>query len=163
MRTVAYLTLIAFLSSCSGTNIGLEKNCYQESDPPRNIEKVNINQGLWGDVWFWSGDFMPVGRGEICQVQREILVYELTTREDVEQIGFSAFYSKINTQLVNKTTSGIDGFFQIELPVGTYSIFVKEGDDYYANSWTPIGINTVTVSENEVVDLLVNIDYEATF
>lgn len=163
MRMLKLIILLFWTLSCKDSDIDAETYCFAESDPPRNNEKVSINQGLWGDVWFWSGDFMPIGRGEICQVKREILIYELTTIEKVEQIGFTPFYSDINSPLIATTTSGNDGFFQIELPEGMYSVFVKEGDNYYSNLFNSAGIFPVTIETDAVAEIRFDITYEATF
>jgi hypothetical protein len=111
-----------------------ESICYNEDYPPRNTEKVTIDQGLWGDVWFWKGDFMPVGFGTICQVQRTIYIYELTDEKDVVRAEpYTSFYSAINTKLVATTESDSMGFFQIKLEPGSYSLFVMEDKLYYSN------------------------------
>ncbi|QED36678.1 hypothetical protein FK178_02645 [Antarcticibacterium arcticum] len=140
-----------------------ESNCYSQTNPPRNNQKVSIEQGLWGDVWFWSGDFMPVGRGTICQVKREVYVYELTTNADVEQIGFTPFYSAINTNLVAMVESDSDGFFQVELEPGDYSLFVKEDGKFYSNFHSSTAIFPVTINSNQVSEVRFDVTYKATF
>ncbi|WP_163515253.1 hypothetical protein [Gelidibacter japonicus] len=76
---------------------------------------------------------MPVSRGEICQVKREVYVYELTTRSEAEQIDYTSFYTGIRTKLVTVVASDSDGFFQIELETGNYSLFIKEDSKFYSN------------------------------
>lgn len=152
----------SLILSC-GSDGELEKQCYNDSDPPRNNEKISIDQGFWGDVWFWSGNFMPVGRGEICQVRREIHIYELTTLNDVKQIGYTSFYTEIKTKHIATTTSDDSGFFEIELSPGTYSIFIKEGDNYYSNRSNSLGIFPVTIVTDEITGVRIDITYKATF
>jgi len=163
-RTKSFIFLLSLLLfvSCKD-NPDAESTCYTESDPPRNSEKVTIEQGIWGDVWFWSGDFMPVGRGEICQVIRKVLIYELTTDEDVEKVDYSPFYTKIHTKLVTTVYSDSRGFFQIELKPGTYSIFIEENGKYYSNLYSSQGIFPVTVKSGELSEIRFDITYEATF
>ncbi len=138
-----------------------ESNCYTETDPPRNSHKVTIKRGVWGDVWFWSGDFQPIGRGEICQVKRKIYIYELTTFSDVEKIGYTSFYSAINTKLVTIVESDNEGFFQIELEPGNYSLFVKEDGNFYSNRLNPIGIFPVSIELDKVSEVRFDITYKA--
>jgi len=138
--------------------------CYNEDYPPRNIEKVTIDQGLWGDVWFWKGDFMPVGFGTICQVQRTIYIYELTDDKDVVKAEpYTSFYSAINTKLVATTESNSMGFFQIKLEPGSYSLFVKEDNFYYSNLFDGHGdIYPVHIESGKVSGVRFDITYDAT-
>jgi hypothetical protein len=138
-------------------------NCYTESDPPRNSQNVTIEQGVWGDVWFWSGNFMPPGRGEICQVVRKVLVYELTTREDVDKVDYTPFYTAIHTKLISSVVSDNLGFFQIELEPGTYSLFVQEDNEYYSNLYSSQGIFPVTIESGKVSEVRFDITYEAVY
>lgn len=154
--------LILLTLSCSKDSES-ELNCYTETDPPRNSDKVTIKQGVWGDVWFWSGDFMPVGRGEICQVKREVFVYELTKRNEAEQIDDTSFYTAIHTKLVTVMASDSDGFFQIELEPGNYSLFIKEDGRFYSNLFNEDGIFPVTIESDHVSEVRFDITYKATF
>ncbi len=162
MNKLFSLFLILLTLACSKDSEP-ESNCYTETDPPGNSHKITIKQGVWGDVWFWSGDFMPVGRGEICQVKRKVFVYELTTFSDVEQIEDISFFSAINTKLVTIVESDNDGFFQIELETGNYSLFVKEDGKFYSNLFDSNSIFPVNIELNQVSEVRFNITYKATF
>ena len=72
--------------SCSAETAMPEDVCFSDRNPPRSTEKVSIEQGLWGDIWFWKGNFMPVSRGQICRVKRTVYIYELTTLAEVDQV-----------------------------------------------------------------------------
>lgn len=149
--------------SCS-TEANLKNNCYSSQDPPRSSAEVSIDQGIWGDIWFWKGNFMPVSRGQICQVQRTVYIYELTTREDVVQIGYSPFFSTIYTDLKATVQSNTEGFYEVALEPGSYSVFIMEGDNYYSNSYGSGGeIFPVEVVEGEVVEAHINITTQAAF
>ncbi len=157
-----YLLILVTLSCSTKTNP--ENPCYSKQDPPRNTAKLSIDQGIWGDIWFWKGNFMPVERGEICRVQRTVFVYELTYREDAEQVGHTPFFSNIYTDLITTVESDTDGFFEVALEPGIYSLFILEGDNYYSNSYGPEGeIFPVTVAAGEVTGVLINITTEAVF
>ena len=167
INTFCLLPLLFVLSfgifSCS-TEVSLDNSCYSKQDPPRNSAKLTIDQGIWGDIWFWKGNFMPVERGSICQVRRTVYIYELTTRDDVDQIGYSPFFSNIHTDLIAKVESDADGFFQVALEPGLYSLFIMEGENYYSNSYGSGGeIFPVEVIAGEVSEVLINITTEAVF
>lgn len=140
------------------------------SSLPTNESKVTAAQGVWGNVWFWSGNFMPsvVGTesspGNITPVVREIFVYKATTKSDVMPYSFGEFYSYIPSELVAQTSSDETGFFQVTLSPGTYSIFVKEGSAFYANKFDGQGrVNPVEVVPGAVTKLQIDINYQATF
>jgi hypothetical protein len=129
---------------------------------------VSISQGIYGFVYFWEGDFMPtvpptIG-GTKTPVARTIVVYTPTRIDSVEHVGYSAFYSRIMTQRVAETRSNTRGFFQLDLPVGRYSVFVVEGSLFYANGGDGLGyIWPVTVAKDSLSFVRLDITYKATF
>jgi len=134
--------------------------------PDRHPDRVTIDQGLWGDVWFWEGDFMPgTPTGTIRPVVREIAVFELTNMDDVTfGPDGSRIILQISTDEIARTTSDAEGFFQLALPPGEYSVFAVEGEGFYANLFDGQGnILPVTVEAGTVADVLVNIDYLSTW
>ncbi|OGU77796.1 MAG: hypothetical protein A2V93_10995 [Ignavibacteria bacterium RBG_16_34_14] len=134
--------------------------------PPDNEHKVSISQGVWGNVWFWEGNFMPIidpDHAKITPVVREIFIYEATNDSMVEP-PYGTFHTKINSNLIATTYSDEDGFFQISLAPGKYSFFVKEDTLYYANRWDGEGhILSAIVTENNVTKNQIDITYKATF
>ncbi|RJR26419.1 MAG: carboxypeptidase regulatory-like domain-containing protein [Candidatus Latescibacterota bacterium] len=135
----------------------------QPSTGGEDVERVCIRQGIEGYVLFWVGDFMPPASGTINPAAREILIHEPTRLDDVTQVGYSPFYSEIRTTLAARGRSNDQGRFRIELPPGTYSVFVREGDLFYANSFSDDGIFLVTVERNRLTSIRFNITYLATF
>jgi hypothetical protein len=136
---------------------------------PKNDEKVTISQGVWGNIWFWEGNHMPstdenTSTGTITPVERVIYIYEATTTADVTAAQDASFYSKIDTALITTTSSDSDGFYEATLPPGSYSIFIKENDLFYANSFTGNGeINLVTIEQDSVQKYQIDITYQAAF
>ena len=135
--------------------------------PPDNQNKVTISQGVWGNVWFWEGDFMPIidpNRAKITPVVREIFIYEATSDSMVEPPNGGTFHTKINSQLISIIQSDASGFFQISLEPGKYSFFVKEDSLFYANLWDGEGhIQPATVTENSVTNRQIDITYKAVY
>jgi len=157
------ISTMVLLMSCKDDSFNFKDKCFNNDRPPRNTNKVTIEQGIWGDVWYWKGDFMPISTGEICQVKRNVLIYELTTHDNVEQVDHSAFYSDIKSTLVKEVESDEVGFFQVELEKGTYSLFIEEDGQYYSNSFSPEGIFLVEVEDGKISEVRFDITYEATF
>jgi len=128
-----------------------------------------IRQGVYGYVEFWEGDFMPTvppapSRGTITPVERGIVVHTPTRFDSVTPVGYSAFYTEIFTPRVAETSSNGRGFFQVELPPGSYSFFVIENSLFYANGGDGQGhLWPVTVLRDSLSFVKLNITYMATF
>lgn len=69
----------------------------------------------------------------------------------------------INTKLVTIVESDNEGFFQIELEAGNYSLFVKEEGKYYSNLFDSNGIFPVNIDLDQVSEVRFDITYKATF
>jgi hypothetical protein len=141
----------------------------KQASLPENNDMVTISQGVWGNVWFWEGNHMPstdenTPTGKISPVEREIYIHEATTMADVTTAQDASFYVKIDTALVATTSSDSNGFYEATLLPGSYSIFVKENDLFYANSFTGDGeINQVTIEQDSVKKCQIDITYQAAF
>ena len=124
---------------------------------------VTIEQGVWGDVWFWEGDFMPgCPTGTVEGVSRELRIHELASLDQVDQVG--AFYEAVRTPLVAAVQSDELGFFEIELDPGTYSIFSVEDTLFYCSRGDGQGnLCPLVVREGEVTGIRFDIWYKATF
>jgi hypothetical protein len=166
LRVCFLACLIALATSCEDDTM-CGSGWRPVAVPERNDDQVTIEQGIWGDVWFLEGDFMPMcPSGTITPVVREIRVHSLTHRDDVVDgpNPYAPFYSEIHTDLIATIYSGTDGFFEVQLPPGQYSLFVVEDTLFYANRFDGTGhINPVEVLENEVTEILFEIDYEAAY
>ena len=162
-----YLTLLLALVLLNGA-------CEKDFSPLRgddcrvsNAHKVNITQGVWGTVLFWEGDFMPTTdlespRGKICPVTRELYIHTATPDDSVLRVS-SSFFKEIYTRLVAVVISDNEGFYQVNLPPGKYSIFVKEDTLFYAGISDGIHIQPVTVVQDSVQRLDIDITYKAVF
>ena len=100
-----------------------------------NENKISITEGIWGTVILREGDCMPgvVGRCFYYPVKREVLVYEYTKLNETVQLSTSPFYSEVFTKLIATTICDEEGFFEIGLAPGKYSVFVKEKLYLYSN------------------------------
>lgn len=151
--------LIFLVYACSDNLIGIVY-------PPDNSKKVTITEGVWGNVWFWEGNFMPVSPdGKITPVVREIYIHEATPHASVirDSIRYP-FIKTINSKYITKTVSDKDGFFQITLLPGKYSFFVKEDSLFFANITDRDGhLMSAEVDTNQIVKRQIDIDYRAAY
>ena len=159
-RVVTSALLLALV--VSGCNEPAGRRPYREF-PPDTRSQATIQQGVWGNVWFWEGDFMPPGWGTITPVSRTVYAYELTSYDQVEQVGYSPFYWSIRSRLVGSTTSNSTGFFQMVLAPGRYSFFVREGSQFYANGDDGKYIMPATVETGLLTKVQIDITYKAAF
>ena len=99
-----------------------------------------------------------------CPVQRTVRIYEYTTISQANyQPGSGGFYESFNTNLVSEVQTDANGFFQAELPKGSYTVVIMEKGKLYANlSDGQGGINPVVV-EGGREQLDVNINYQAAY
>lgn len=166
-RTVAKLSLMALtlaaLAGCGGGGAGVTDYPGMQL-PPDTRSQVTISQGMWGNVWFWEGDFMPRPESEpfhgtVTPVVREVLVYEPTNVSSCT--GGGGFFSAVSAKLVATAISNASGFFQVSLPPGTYSVFIKEGQLYYAYRFSGDGlVQPVSVSGGRTSKIQLDIKYK---
>lgn len=120
-----------------------------------NEEKVSITQGVWGTLTERTGNWQPVidGNSDAKEfpIQREIRVYEYTTINDFSDNSLIEYdINAIQTSFVAKTTADTEGFYEITLQPGTYSVFIIENDKLYAGGGDGNGgLNPVIIRENE--------------
>jgi hypothetical protein len=126
---------------------------------------IGEHEAVQGTILLWQGDFQccPV-TGIKTPVRREVHVYELTNNKQATQVGYSAFFSSIQTKFITKTTSDDSGFYHVRLHPGKYSLFIKENSLFYANGWDGYGnIQAVEVVEGSVSQFDIDITYNAAF
>ena len=159
---------VALGVGCSGSDCDCPcgPGWHPVESPASNAGKVTISQGIWGDVWFWKGDFMPgCPNGTITAVARELRIHELTNWEQVDHVPHrSTFFTAIHTPLVATVHSDDTGFFEVELPPGSYSLFSVEDTLFYSPGGDGVGnIFPVLVPEGEVADGHFNITYMSAY
>lgn len=125
-------------------------------------------QGIHGTIEFWEGDFMPIvspnnPSGTVTAVVRTIYFFEPTGNDDVVRDAYGSFFVAINSKLIDTVRSDSEGRFAITLPAGLYSLFVKEGDLYYANGSSDQHIQPVRVTAGQLSETRIKIDYLATY
>ena len=108
------------------------------------------------------------GGGKVRPVERLILIHDVALWPDDVVISDSplsqSFFTEVHTPVVDSVRSDSEGFFEIALPAGRYSLFVREDSLFYARSWAPNRpIGLVEVPEAGVHRIQIDINYEAAF
>lgn len=112
--------------------------------------------GISGTVYRLSGNHMPApnrrprssgdtgrtsgaptsGAGTRPGVKATICIFELTSDNQVIRPTGSSpsspYYKAVLTHLIRQVNTDDKGYFQVTLPSGTYSVFTKNGDLFYA-------------------------------
>jgi hypothetical protein len=130
--------------------------------------KKSENQGITGFILWKVGNQMPspdmpIVAKQGSPVEREVYVYALTNQKQTDAT-MMPFFSNITTKLIIKTKSGKDGKLRVRLPVGYYSLFVKEEKGLYANQFDDaMNIFVVRVSRRKWSNITFLIDYQSAY
>ncbi len=129
--------------------------------------KTSIKQGISGFIREARGNQMPSPdrpRSEPPGIKTTVFIYEPTNITDVTRVGVSPVYTAIHTKLVASVETDSTGAFAIALPVGSYSLFVQQGKQYYANLFdTNNNIALFTVEEDKLTKVSLTVSSSATY
>ena len=128
----------------------------------------DIKQGIKGQITEIRGNQMPkvgVTPAKPRPVSTTLFVYEPTHISQVKPVETgSPLYTTINRNLVASVISDSLGNYQLYLPTGTYSVFVKKGAYFFANLFdTQNNIQQVTVDSGKITSLHILINSGATY
>ena len=142
--------------------------CQDPPLPTDQGQRVTISNGVWGQVWFWEGDFLPglCATGSITPVERTVYFYQPAAASDLRLVTVdqNTFIAEVRTALVDSARSDVNGFFQKVLPPGKYSVVIREGTLMYGSEYDSSGhLQALTVPVTGVVKRQLNILYEAYF
>ncbi len=159
---------IFFISACDKLDHDPEMKWLNKTKAliEHNSEKISIGQGIAATVLFTEGNCMPTvwPASNNCRtypVRRVVHIYEYTLHTQTNHAG-GGFHTKVNSKRIAKITSDIEGFFEISLVPGKYSIFVEENNMLYANGWDGQGgVQSIEVTAGEVSFKQIPITYKA--
>lgn len=147
-----FLLIAATISACGST---------------KKVKTEKMTQGIKGVVVEVTGNQMPMKGEEPPKpkgIKAEILVYEKTNINQVVKDASTGFFTNITTQKIATVVSDSTGNFSVALPVGTYSLFVKMENRYYANLFNQFNdINTVTVDSAAITTTTIRISNKAVY
>lgn len=121
----------------------------------RNLQKVTIQAGLTGTLKVRKGNCMPMmddsGYSTSCHetpIRDTLAIHELTSWNDL--VGDAVFYDSIQTERIATIISDNDGFYELALKEGQYSVFIVCDNKYFASVGTSDGVNPVTVKQGSL-------------
>ncbi len=128
---------------------------------------VAPREGITGKLLVASGNHMPmVGAppNEPQPLKGTILVYEPTHLSQVTRMGDAPEYTAIHTRQVASIETDNTGAFTIALPPGTYSLFVKRNNHYYANLFdSNNNISLFTVEKGKLTTAKITVSTSAVY
>jgi len=142
--------------------------------PARPAQAPATKQGISGMVYRETGNRMPMKTVEPGGKATEpdlpkglstiVYIYEATSLDQVSRVDVSPFYTAIRTKPVTTVHSDSTGVFTVGLAPGTYSLFVKLGDRFYANSFDSNNrIAPVTVEKDRLTHTKIIVNSSATY
>jgi hypothetical protein len=138
--------------------------------PVKNTETsmdTIVTQGITGRITEATGNQMPM-QGAAPQVPKgiltKVLIYEPTHISQVSRTGTSPVYTEIRTKQVASVTTDSTGHFTVSLPVGSYSVFIQRGKEFYANLFDSANnIALFTVEENKLTTANLTVSISARY
>jgi hypothetical protein len=169
MRILSGLLMIMFVFiGCRKDDLPA-KQCDIQKVYEENAAKVTITNGIWGTVSSMEGNCMPMiapsnSSCTHCPVKRTVKIYEYTLQSQAVPSGNSSvFFENFNTQLLAQAEADNNGFFQINIAPGKYTIAVVENGKLYANGGDGQGgLNPITLMSGKL-NANVVMTYKAVF
>ncbi len=159
------------VDKCGGDqqNFGC-RECPSELIDTIYCPEADATTGLFGTVNFLEGDHQPTtgqSTGATTPVARELRVYGPVAAGSADRDPAKpltpGLYSTIRAPLQAKAHSGQDGKYTVTLRPGKYSVFVKDGDDWYCNRKSDDGLCVVEVPASATLKYDIDITYAAVF
>lgn len=127
----------AFLSCHKESNTTTQNGCDMPQVYADNAKKVTITNGIWGTVALMEGNCMPVvpptsSTCKTCPVKRTIKIYDYTLQSQATPQISNGLYDSFSTQFIKEVTADGNGFFQVDIPPGHYTIVAVENGKLYA-------------------------------
>jgi len=134
--------------------------------PPQKKKVAPIIQGVKGLVTVLTGNQMPrIGAPPSVpqSYPTTVFFYEPTDITRTQQWNQGPLFNNIYTKLIATVDTDSTGAFIAKLPVGTYSVFVQAGKQFYANSFDiRNNINLVMVDKGKLTEMNIVVNYTST-
>ncbi|MDD2792055.1 MAG: hypothetical protein PHD73_02680 [Sediminibacterium sp.] len=134
---------------------------------PQKLPVNQVKQGIFGSVAEAVGNQMPrVGQAtpEPVPYPTTVFFYEPTNIRQANQVESAPLFTAIFTRLVATVQTDSAGTFVQPLPVGTYSVFVQVGQQFFANQFDiRNNISLVTVEPGKLTEIKIVVNHNAAY
>ena len=118
-----------------------------------------IKQGVFGKVTLFEGNCMPGAGGcKESRVSRTIYIREPITMGLLKNV---SLYWENTTNLIKQIKSNAEGFYEVDLPPGNYSILVDDNGKEYCNSFGQNGEVCQIILVNGIKEYNIEINHAA--
>ena len=167
------LVLFFIFASCKKNNVPRVKATTLKVKIPNKIKEPTIISGFYGYVMKYEGDFMPKISADgqnmtrkPTPVDNKLYIYTFDDREKIELAKSASrgtgFYAlkKIDAKPRYIITPNKYGFYQMDLGEEKYCILIEADKKHlYYNG----GVGVISSSRQDLLQLEMRIDYNATF
>lgn len=167
-RIVVVVLLACIIVGCKKEKNQQPLGCDMQKIYTDNEKKLTLAKGVWGTVASSEGDCMPMVPpspttcGITCPVKRTIKVYAYSLATNATHY-FGDFYTNFNSTLVAETESDENGFYQVNVPDGHYSLAIVEDGKLYANTWDTAGGLAPVIISNDVQKVNLTMTHKMTY
>ncbi len=120
--------------------------------------------GVTGKVEIWEGNFMPMQDKETRDKQIKPGAGLLVRLYEPVKGLAGATVDSVTSVLIAEAVCNEQGQFTIPAKAGTYSLFVQDGNGWYANGWDGDGVQgAVVVEPMKMTEVLIKNTKKATF
>lgn len=127
---------------------------------------VSIPQGAYGGVFRRSGDWSS-GDGPAAPLQVTVRAWPVFQDAELERVDDRpdayGLYKEPDTSATAEAEADAEGFYELALEPGEWTVMVQDLGDWYCDRPTPDGVCVVTVAAGETVRNDVLVDYTATY
>jgi len=133
----------------------------------KKVKTEKMTQGIAGIVVAISGNQMPM-KGEEPPKPKgllaEVIVHEKTNISQAIKDAKTGLFTTIITPKVTSIVTDSLGNFSIALPVGSYSLFIKMPNGYFANLFNEKNdIQVVTVDSCKISSTTIRVNQNAVY
>ena len=135
--------------------------------PAKKLDQTMVQQGITGRITVVTGNRMPMV-GAILPAPKGLVttvyVYQPTNISQVTRSENTSLYTSIATKLVASAETDSSGAFTIPLAPGSYSIFIRQGKEFYANLFdTKNNIAPFTVEAGKLTPVNLTVSFNAVY
>ena len=163
IRSLAFALCISVLPGCGAD----PSKGSLDYDPDA---RGTIETGAYGVARHLTGNHQP-GTGPTSGTTepasgRKLRVHAVVSApKDATDVSSRSQYGRYVVHTAMVATAGVDadGFFQVALAPGTYSVFLSDGDAWFCNLRDDVGLCAVTIAAGNPRRFDINVDYDASY
>jgi len=128
---------------------------------------ISISEGIAGSIVFKQGEFDATGKlsseeGVLFGIERKVYIYVQANTRAVD-MAEGDFVNNVYEKLIDSLQSNQDGHFEKTIKPGKYSLFILENNRLYSKVDDNGFYFPVTVAEDSVSTMKLEIDYKAVY